>query len=390
MRERFLLQPGLVFLNHGSFGACPAEVLQAQQAWQLEMEANPVEFLSRRSGALLNEARQSLAAFLGAQAEDLAFVPNATTGVNIVAHSLRLQAGDEVLVTDHEYGACDATWQQACQRSGAVYRRAAIPLPFQGEEFVDRVLRQITARTRAIFVSHLTSATALIFPVQDLCTAARQRGVLTVIDGAHAPGQLPLDLDAIGADFYTGNLHKWMCGPKGSAFLHVRREHHDLLQPPVVSWGLVAEQVQSPCGAEGSTAFDPYTGTSVLQRRLQWWGTRDLSAWLSLPAVIAFHQRHLGPDVRARCHERAIDTLHRLRARWGLRAIAHDHHHAQMVPIPVPHADGQALRQRLYEESQIEVAVTQHQDQTFVRLSVQGYTREEELSALMTAPALLP
>ncbi len=205
MRDAFLLSPDVVFLNHGSFGACPREVFADYQRWQLELERNPVEFLGRRSADLLRAAREHLAAFVGASAADLVFVANATSGVNVVAQSLALQPGDEVLTTDHEYGACDATWQRACAAAGAHYRRVEVPLPFDADSWAARLLSAITPRTRLIFASHISSTTALIFPVAQLCAAARQRGVLTLIDGAHAPGHITLNLDAIGADFYTGN-----------------------------------------------------------------------------------------------------------------------------------------------------------------------------------------
>ena len=235
MREHFLLDPDLIFLNHGSFGACPRPVIENFQRWQLEMERNPVAFLGRRSGALLAHARERLAQHLGARGADLVFVPNATTGVNTVAGSLALRPGDEVLATDHEYGACDATWQRRCQQAGATYRRVEVPLPFDSHSFVQRLMAAVTPRTRLIFVSHITSATALIFPVAALCAAARERGVLTLVDGAHAPGQVALNLQAVGADFYTGNAHKWLCAPKAAAFLHARPEHHGGLHASVVT-----------------------------------------------------------------------------------------------------------------------------------------------------------
>ena len=382
MREHFLLDPSIVFLNHGSYGATPREVLQAQQRWQAEMESNPVAFLGRRSGELLASARAALGAYLGTSADHLAFVTNATTGVNTVARSLNLQPGDEVLSTDHEYGACDATWRWVCERSGAVYRPIEIPLPFSSSDFAQRIMAAVTPRTRLIFLSHITSTTALIFPIEAVCAQARARGILTLIDGAHAPGQIDLRLEDIGADFYTGNGHKWMCGPKGSAFLHARPEHHAMLQAPVVSWGYVAE------GMGGHTGFDAYTGAGMLQRRLQWQGTRDLSAWLALPAAIDFQQRHDWAAVRRRSHERAVQALHRLRQRFGLEAIAADSDLGQMAAIPVPHQDAEALRRRLFDESRIEVPVTQHAGQTFVRVSVQGYTTDAELEALLSAPAL--
>lgn len=378
MRELFLLDPDTVFLNHGSFGACPREVFDAQQRWLLEMERNPVEFLGRRSGALLAQARQRLAAELGADAADLVFIPNATTGVNVVARSLALQPGDEVLATDHEYGACDATWQRECARMGAAYRRVEIPLPLDREGFARRVMAAVTPRTRALFLSHLTSTTALIFPLDELCARARERGLLTVIDGAHAPGHIPLALDALGADFYTGNCHKWLCAPKGSAFLHARREHQEALHATVTSWGYVA-------GTGGHSGFDAYTGRTVFERRLQWQGTRDIAGWLAVPAALDFLARHDWPRVRAQCHDTAVALMHRVARRFALPPIGQDDDFGQMVPLPVPHQDAEALRRRLFDEHRIEVPVTQHAGRTFVRVSVQGYNTPEDLRVLEEA-----
>ncbi len=381
MRDAFLLDPDVVFLNHGSFGACPREVFATFQQWQLELERNPVAFLGRRSAGLLAAARAQLAAYLGASAEHLVFVPNATTGVNIVARSLPLQPGDEVLATDHEYGACDATWRFVCAQRGAVYRSVEVPLPFDRAGFVDRVMAAVTPRTRVVFASHITSTTALTFPVAELCARARERGLLTLIDGAHAPGHVALDLDAIGADFYTGNAHKWLCAPKGAAFLHARPEHHALLDAPVVSWGYAA-------AVSGHTGFDAYTGNTLLERRLQWQGTRDIAAYLSVPAAIDFQARHDWPAVQRRCHAMARDALHRIAGRFGLAPVCGDDDFAQMVVIPVPHGDAEALRRRLYDDSRIEIPVTQHAGRTFVRLSVQGYTTPQDIERLCEAPAL--
>ena len=381
MRDEFLLDPEITFLNHGSFGACPREVLDELQRWQREMERNPVEFLGRRSAGLLAASRARLAAFLGASPENLVYVANATTGVNIVARSLALRPGDEVLATDHEYGACDATWQQVCARRGASYRRVEIPLPFERERFVDRLLAAATPRTKLIFASHVTSTTALIFPIAELCRRARERGVVTLIDGAHAPGQIELDLDAIGADFYTGNCHKWMCAPKGAGFLHAQPQHHAGLDAPVVSWGYVA-------GQAGHTVFDAYTGRTPLERRLQWQGTREIAAWLAVPAAIDFQARHDWPAVRERCHELAREALHRLASRHGLAPVSADDDYAQMVAIPVPQQDAEGLRARLFDESRIEIPVTQHGGRSFVRLSVQGYNGRDDIERLLAAPAL--
>ncbi len=383
MRHAFLLEPGLVFLNHGSFGACPRVVLDEWQRWQRELERNPVEFLGRRSAGLLAQARQNLATHVGARAEDLVFVPNATTGVNIVARSLALQPGDEVLATDHEYGACDAAWQQACAARGAHYRRVPVPLPFNPEGWAERLLAAATPRTRVVYASHISSTTALIFPVAELCAAARARGILSVIDGAHAPGHIALDLAAIGADYYTGNCHKWLCAPKGSGFLHARPEHQADIEATVVSWGYVAESLDMA----GHTGFDAYTGRSVFERRLQWQGTRDISAYLAVPAAIAFQQQHDWPARRRECHDLACAAQHAVLARNGLEPIAPDSCFGQMLPIPVRASDAEALRADLYERHRIEVPVTQHSGRTFVRLSVQVYNTPAEVDTLVAALA---
>ena len=380
MRDAFLLDPGVTFLNHGSYGACPREVFAVCQDWQLQMERNPVEFLGRRSGALLAHARRQLGDYVGASGEDLIFVPNATTAVNIVARSLALAPGDEVLATDHEYGACDAAWQFVCERAGAHYRRVTVPLPYEPQRWADLLMAAAGPRTKLIFASHISSTTALIFPVAELCRRAREAGIRTLIDGAHAPGHLALDLGAVGADFYTGNCHKWLCAPKGSAFLHARPERQAEIDATVVSWGYVA-------GMGGHTAFDAYTGRSDFERRLQWQGTRDLAAFLSVPAAIDFQARHDWPRWRQSCHERAVDTLHRVTARNGLTPVAADKDYGQMATIPVRTTDGAALRAHLFERHRIEVPVTQHGAHSFVRVAVQAYNTQSDLDKLINALA---
>lgn len=403
MRDRFLLDPAITFLNHGSFGATPRVVLEAQQRVQREMERNPVAFLGRGSAAALAAARRRLAEFVGADGEDLVFVPNATTGVNTVARSLALAAGDEVLTTDHEYGACIATWRRRCAETGAALRIVPIPVPFDPAGFTARLLAAVTPRTRLVFASHIASTTALVFPVQELCAAARERGIATLIDGAHAPGQLALDLARIGADFYTGNCHKWMCAPKGSGFLHVRPDRRcgpALLEAPVVSWGYVAEELaqQGVAAASaayaahtGHTGFDAYTGRSPLERRLQWQGTRDLSAFLAVPRAIDFQAEHDWATLRQRCHKMALDLQREVLARNGLVPIAPDEALAQMVPIPVhtsAHGDeADALRRWLFEQRRIEVPVTLHAGRVYVRVSVQAYNTHEDLRRLRDALA---
>ena len=381
MRDLFLLDPDLVFLNHGSFGACPREVLDAQHDWQRQMERNPVEFLGRGSAQLLSDARNSLGTAIGARGADLIFIPNSTTGVNIVARSLALRHDDEVLTTDLEYGACDATWIRLCAESGAHYRRVEIPLPLEPAQVLERLMTAVTRKTRMIYLSHITSTTALTLPVAQVCAAAREIGVATLVDGAHAPGQIELAIEAIDADFYVGNCHKWMCAPKGSAFLHARPDRQDWLHATVTSWGYAEDQ-------GGHTGFDAYLGRTGFERRLQWQGTRDISSWLAVPAAIEFQKRHDWLTVRQRCHEWAREALKALTQRHGLAPISDDEDWAQMVAIPVPPQDPEALRRRLYDENRIEIPVTTHAGRVFVRLSVQGYNTRDDIARLIDAPAL--
>lgn len=388
MRELFLLDPGTTFLNHGSFGACPREVLEAQQRLQLDMERNPVEFLARRSAALLREARAALAGYVGARPEDLVFVPNATHAVNTVARSLALAEGDEILTTDHEYGACDNTWDFVARRTGARIVRVEIPLPFRPGEVLPRLQAAATARTRLLFLSHLTSTTALIFPVAEACAWARSRGFLSLVDGAHAPGQLPLDLATLGADFYTGNCHKWLCAPKGSAFLAVRPEVQASLDAPVVSWGYSDAGGGAAGGGAaggGHTGFEAYTGETLLERRLQWQGTRDLSAFLAVPAALDFQRRHHWEEVRARAHALVVAAMAHCVHLTGLEPICADADVAQMACLPVPPQDPEALRRRLFDAFRIEVPVTSHRGRVFVRISVQGYNTEADVDRLLDA-----
>jgi isopenicillin-N epimerase len=381
LRDLFELDPDVVFLNHGSYGACPRPVTAALHAWQRRMERNPVDFLGRRSADLLRNARAQLADFVGASADHLVFVANATTGVNVVARSLALQPGDEVLGTSLEYGACDATWQRVCAQHGAHYRRATIPLPFDREGCLQALMAAVTPRTRLVYLSHIASTTALVLPVAAIVKAARARGLPVLVDGAHAPGQLDLDLDALGADYYAGNCHKWLCGPKGTAFLHARPEHHDALDATVTSWGYVAAEQ----GGGGHTGFDAYTGRTVFERRLQWQGTRDITGCLAVGAAIDFHREHLGPAVREQCHLKAMALMHRLATRFSQPVIGRDADFAQMAPIPVPPCDAEALRAALFERHHIEVPVTRHEGRCFVRVSVQGYTTDDDLAQLAAA-----
>jgi isopenicillin-N epimerase len=378
LRAQFLLRPEVVFLNHGSFGACPRPVFEDYQRWQLELERQPVEFLGRRITGLLAEARARLAAFLNVAADEVVYFPNPTTAINMIARSLDLQPGDEVLTTDHEYGAMDRTWRVTCARAGAVYVQRPLPLPMTTpEEFVERFWAGVTPRTRVIFISHITSATALIFPVREICRRARAAGLLCIVDGAHAPGQIPVDLADLGADVYTGALHKWVCAPKGCSFVYVRRELQPRFSPLVVSWGWESEKPSA----------------SLFVDHHEYQGTRDFAPYLAAPAALDFQAAHQWDAVRARCHARVREARTRVAALTGLPPIAPDAPawFAQMATLPLPPCDLDALKRRLVNEHHVEIPAIRWNDLYGVRISVQGYNGPEDVDALVAAlEALLP
>jgi isopenicillin-N epimerase len=387
LRQEFLLDPDVVFLNHGSFGATPEPVFAAYQRWQRELERQPVEFLGRRAEGLLDEARAAMAAYVGCARDDLVFVPNATTGVNVVARSLPLEPGDEVVGTDLEYGACERAWEWFCAKRGARYEKAHVPLPLTSpDEVVEAMFAAVTPRTRAIFMSHVTSGTALRLPVEDVARRAREMGILTVVDGAHAVGQWPVDLEALGADFYASNFHKWLCAPKGSGFLYARRDQQSWVESPIVSWGWV----------EGRN--DHFRPESQFVSRNQIQGTRDLAAFLSAPAAVTYQQQRDWETVRERCHALAVEARERIAALAGLPNIvpvkSPDGYRwfRQMAIAPLPEGiDGHALQRCLYDEYRVEIPVTWWSDKPFIRFSFQGYNTRDDLEALLAAlESLLP
>ncbi len=299
LKEYFLLDPSVVFLNHGSFGATPKPVFEAYQAWQLRLERQPVLFLGRELNGLLFQSRSVLGEYLHADPDDLVYIPNATHGVNILAHSLQLRPDDEILTTDHEYGACDYAWEFICGKTGAKYLHQTIPLPVHSEEeIVEQFWQGVTPKTKALYFSHITSSTALRLPVEEICSRARQAGILTIVDAAHSPGQIPVDLQKLNADMVFGNAHKWLLNVKGSAFLYVYREVQRLIEPLIVSWGYHP----TPEIATGSRFID----------LLQWTGTKDPAAALTIPNAIQFMEDHDWDAVRCECHELLRQAIERI------------------------------------------------------------------------------
>ena len=381
MKELFVLDPDIIYLNHGSFGAAPRPVLDAYQSWQFRLERQPFQFIVREMLGELANTRKILGKKVNAPADDLVFVPNVTFGVNIVARSLQLNPGDEILASYHEYGACENIWSFTTQKTGAAFVRQTIPLPLgTPEQVADQFWQGVTSRTRILFISHITSPTALQMPVELICARARQAGILTIIDGAHAPGQIPVDLGEIDPDFYIGNCHKWMLSPKGAGFLYTRRALQDLIEPLVVSWGW---------GTNSS-----YTTGSRYLDSLEWWGTNDPSAYLSVPTALQFMQENKWDKVQRKCHRLLGDAIQSITKLTGLPSVYSEDSlpFSQMAIVPLPSlTDISNFQSQLYQQYRIEVPCIQWNEEHFIRISVQGYNTMSDLDRFLTALSeLLP
>ncbi|WP_254360943.1 aminotransferase class V-fold PLP-dependent enzyme, partial [Corallococcus exiguus] len=379
------LDPQVVFLNHGSFGACPKPVLQHQSELRARLEAEPVRFLAREAEPLLDEARAVLAAFVGASADDLAFVPNATTGVNTVLRNLRFQPGDELLTTDNEYNASKNALDVAAAEKGVKVVVAKLPWPVTSpESVVDAVMAQVTPRTRLLLVDHITSQTALIMPLAELVRRLRERGVETLVDGAHGPGMVPLALQELGAAYYTGNCHKWLCAPKGAAFLYVRRDLQPDFKPMVVSHG----------------HNSPRKDRSRFRLEFDWVGTVDPTPFLCIPTVIRFMEGLVPggwPEVMDSNRRMVLAARRLLDAKLGnATPLCPESMVGSMACVALP--DGfperpepplyvDPLHVRLFEEHHIEVPVTAwpRAPRRHLRLSAQLYNSAADYEALVRA-----
>jgi isopenicillin-N epimerase len=345
MRGGFLLDPDVAYLNHGSFGACAAPVFEEYQRLQLELERAPTDFLGRRFAEAMRAARAALATFVGSRTDDLVFVPNATSGLNAVLRSLAIRPEEEILTTRHEYGAIQRTLEHV---------RANV-VACEPEDLVE----SIGARTRAVLVSHVTSPTARVLPVEEVCAAARRVGVLTIVDGAHAPGHVPLNVSAVGADVYAGNCHKWLGAPKGSSFLWARHEHHAWIDPLVISWG--------------------YHDEADFGERHGWQGTRDPAAFLSVPKAIEVHATFDLDGMRALA-DLAEERLRELRVRRVAGEPA-----PFMRALAVRSDDPAGLWNRLYDEFGVEVPVYEWKGSAILRVSIGPYTDEDDIERLVGA-----
>ena len=370
LRAEWLLNDQITFLNHGSFGALPRVVFDAQTEWRRRIEADPIELLGRRAPELVANAKRPVGALLGMRDDDFGLVTNATEGINAVLQSLEIQPGDELLTTTHVYNAVRQAMKLLAERRGATYREVDIPLPVASAEGITAlVVGAFSSRTRLLVVDHVTSPTALIFPVHAIASACAERGVDLLVDGAHAPAMLPLDVPGVGAAYYAGNLHKWPCAPKGCAFLWVRPDLQSRVHPLAVS----------------------HLHGQGLSREFSWQGTRDFSSWLSIPRAFEFMADLGWERIREHNHRMAIWVQRMLCERWGVTPISpiDGSMIGSMATVPLPPPldrlgieQSLLLQQRLYSEYQIEVPVTPFGGRILVRPCCQVYNAPADYERL--------
>lgn len=372
MKAQFLLDSAITFLNHGSFGACPKPIFDEFQRFQLELEKEPVQFILKKQRDYLNVAKTRLAKYIGCDANDFFFTPNPTFASNTIMRSLNLNEGDEILTTNHEYGAMDRTWNFYCKKSGAKYIRQNITLPVVSkEEILAEFWSGYTDKTKIVFLNQISSATALIFPVKEICDKARELGLITIIDGAHVPGQIELDITELNPDFYTGTLHKWMLAPKGSSFLYVKKEFQTMLDPLVVGWGY-------ECVTPGESQFLDYQ---------EYQGTREISAFLTTPKVIDFLEENNWKQKANDCRQIVLQNYQRFCDLLKTQPICpiSEEFLGQMATIPIKTTNSVELKELLFSKYKIEIPIMPLNGNYYIRYSINAYNSQEDLDILYKA-----
>jgi len=378
LKDHWTLAPDTIYLNHGSFGPTPNVVREARQHWQDAMDSQPMDFFVRRLEPAWRDARDRVATFVGAPSGDLIFVENATVGMNIVADSYPLAAGDEVLLTDHEYGAVKRIWQRACEKADANVRIVELPLPFRAAaETTDAIFAAVTDRTRLIVVSHITSPTAVILPVAEICSQARSRGIAVAIDGPHAVAQLPVAIEHLGCDFYAASCHKWLSAPFGSGLLYVAPRHQARVRPPVLSWGRL-----------------PPASASSWSDEFVWSGTRNPAAYLAVPAAISFLEQINLDSFRARTHALAQYARRQICELTQLEPIVPDNAawYGSMAHVPLSAtttnetcAVANPLQHTIWQRYGIEVPIVDFRGRRYIRVSCHIYNDRSQIDRLVVA-----
>lgn len=372
LKSQFLLREDITFLNFGSFGACPKPVFERYQQYQLELEQEPVHFVTSKAIKYLEQSREALGNYVNCHKNDLVYVTNPSYAVNTVAKSFYLKEGDEVLTTDLEYGACDKTWIYYCNKAGAKYVRQHIPLPIESKEhFIEAFLKGLTEKTKLIFISHITSTTGLRFPVEEICAIAKQKGILTFVDGAHAPGHIELDLQTLNADFYTGACHKWMMTPKGSSFLYVRKDLQHTIDPLIISWGY--------------DSMFPSESEFIDYHQMN--GSRDPSAFLCIPASIDFMQQNDWKTVAAACRKLVQENIEPFCKLLGASPLSpvNDDFSLQLFSAEIKTTEPEKLHDHFFEEYKIQIPVMRHGDKVYLRYSINAFNNQNDMDTLLGA-----
>ena len=364
----FSIDPEVTFLNHGAFGACPKEVFDSLIKFQKKTEYEPVKHLAYDIYQYLKESRSALSGYVNCHVDDIAYFPNPSTALNTLIRSLDLKEGDQILTTNHEYGALDRTWRFISKKRGCEYIKLEVEIPFTDKKLiVDSFRRSINKNTKVIFLSHITSATALIFPVKEIIELAREHNILTIIDGAHVPAHIDLDIKKLDPDFYCGACHKWMCSPKGVAFLYVKREHQEMMEPLVVSWGYEAEN-------PSDSQFLDY---------MQWQGTNDISAYLTIPDTIEFLRKHNWKEKAQHCRDLNLWAKKEICNALDTYATGDDQFLGQMTTIAFKLEDTLQEQIDFYTKYKIQLPFIKWNDKTFFRISLQVYNSKEDINYLI-------
>ena len=371
MRDLFLIDPKVTYLNHGSYGACPKSVFLDYQNFQKRLEKQPVQFMTKYFWEDLKITRDTLGDFIKCDGDDILLFPNPTTAINNIIENLDIAEGDEILTTQHEYGALIRAWNRLSIRKSFSFIQQKIDLPLGSKEtFIDQFCAGINERTKIIFISHITSQTALIFPVEEICKIAKSKGIITIIDGAHAPGHIDLDISQIGCDYYTGACHKWMCAPKGSSFLYVAKNFQKGMSPQIMSWGEKGD--------------DP--GPSQFLMDFQWQGTKDMSAFLAIPSAIRFLQKNKWKEKSVISKNLISHLAGRLKDILGTESLFKNKNWiGQMVSHPLPMDSPVNLKDTLWNGFKIEVPIFEWEKRNFIRVSAHFYNDQKDMDHLIKA-----
>ena len=370
LKKIFMLDPKITYLNHGSFGACPKPIFDKFIEMKKKLEFEPVRFLEYDIYPLLDKSRESLSDFIGCHMDDVVFTPNPSTGLNAVIKSLKLKENDEILTSNHEYGALDRTWHFVCKKTKAKHINQKISLPLKSkEQFIKQFSKGITDKTKVIFLSHITSPTALIFPVKEICKIARKKNILCIIDGAHVPGHIDLNIKDLDPDVYVGACHKWMCSPKGISFLYVKKNIQSSIDPLIVSWGYES---------------DTPTHSQFLDYH-QWQGTKDMSAYAIIPEVIDFLKQYNWKEKSKKCRELNIWAKEKINHLLKKDELSHNKFLGQMSSVYIDKEITLDFHINFYKKHKIQIPFMLWNKKSLMRISIQVYNSKEDVNKLLEA-----